>query len=100
MLEYHARMSVKSTAALWILLLASGCATKEPEQAESIAPVQDAPVTRTTIQRLIQSRGILYAIDQATVLPKISAPVRAFHVNRGAQVRKGQLLAELENRDL
>jgi HlyD family secretion protein len=42
----------------------------------------------------------LFAIDQATVLPKISAPVREFFVNRGAHVRKGQLLAELENRDL
>ena len=55
---------------------------------------------RTTIQRLIQARGILYAIDQATVLPKISAPVREFYVNRGDHVRKGQLLADLENRDL
>jgi HlyD family secretion protein len=100
MLKYHTQMRIKTAAALWVLLLAAGCATKAPEPAESVAPVQDAPVLRTTIQRLIQARGILYAIDQATVLPKISAPVREFYVNRGARVRKGQLLAELENRDL
>jgi multidrug efflux pump subunit AcrA (membrane-fusion protein) len=33
-------------------------------------------------------------------MPKISAPVQKFYVNRGDHVKKGQLLAELENRDL
>ena len=33
-------------------------------------------------------------------MPKISAPVSKFYVNRGDHVRKGQLLAVLENRDL
>ena len=33
-------------------------------------------------------------------MPKISAPVQKFHVNRGDHVKQGQLLAELENRDL
>ena len=39
-------------------------------------------------------------INQASVAPKISAPVRTFYVNRGDHVREGQLLAVLENRDL
>ena len=34
------------------------------------------------------------------MIPKISAPIREFYVNPGRHVRKGQLLAELENRDL
>ena len=33
-------------------------------------------------------------------MPKISAPVSKFYVNRGDHVKKGQLLATLENRDL
>ena len=33
-------------------------------------------------------------------MPKITAPVRQFYVNRGAHVKKGQLLAVLESRDL
>ena len=33
-------------------------------------------------------------------MPKISAPVKKFYVQRGSQVRAGQLLAELEDRDL
>jgi HlyD family secretion protein len=97
---YQSPIRAKSASALCLLLLAAGCASKEPEPAESVAPVQDAPVVRTSIQRVVRARGILYAVDQATVLPKISAPVRQFFVNRGARVKKGQLLAELENRDL
>ena len=40
------------------------------------------------------------ALDQSTIMPKISAPVSEFRVNRGDHVQKGQLLAVLENRDL
>src|SRR6185437_11246908 len=38
--------------------------------------------------------------NQANVTPKISAPVRRILVNRGDHVKVGQLLAELEHRDL
>ena len=44
--------------------------------------------------------AVLYPRDQANITPKISAPVRRFLVNRGDHVKQGQLLAELENRDL
>jgi len=39
-------------------------------------------------------------LQQSAIVPKISAPVKAFYVKRGSRVRKGQLLAVLENRDL
>jgi multidrug efflux pump subunit AcrA (membrane-fusion protein) len=42
----------------------------------------------------------LHPYDQAGVMPKISAPVQIFYVSRGDHVRRGQLLAVLENRDL
>src|SRR5207237_9807551 len=38
--------------------------------------------------------------QQAAILPKIAAPIRKAYVQRGARVRAGQLLLELENRDL
>ncbi|MGO4884168.1 MAG: efflux RND transporter periplasmic adaptor subunit [Bryobacteraceae bacterium] len=49
---------------------------------------------------MIEADGILYPRNQASVVPKISAPVKTFYVNRGDHVREGQLLALLENRDL
>jgi multidrug efflux pump subunit AcrA (membrane-fusion protein) len=49
---------------------------------------------------VIDASGVLYPRDQASVTPKISAPVKKFLVNRGDRVSAGQLLAVLEDRDL
>ena len=43
---------------------------------------------------------MLYPIQQAAIAPKISAPIKRFYVERGAHVRAGQLLVELESQDL
>jgi HlyD family secretion protein len=87
-------------AVLLTLLLTAACAKKEEKEAEPIAPVQTSEVRTASIRRLIEADGILYPHNQASVVPKISAPVRTFYVNRGDHVREGQLLALLENRDL
>ena len=62
--------------------------------------VQTAAVQQGSIRRIVQVQAILYPVNQAAITPKISAPVKQWLVNRGDHVRKGQLLAELENRDL
>src|SRR5438034_463300 len=77
----------------------SACAKKEKE-AEPVVPVRVSPAIRGSIRNIITANAILYARDQANIMPKISAPVRRFLVNRGDRVKAGQLLAELENRDL
>ena len=84
--------------ALTMALTLTGChkaSEKEPE-----VPVQVVAVQKTTLQRTVTTEGILFPLQQAAIMPKISAPVKAFYVKRGASVRKGQLLATLENRDL
>ena len=100
MLNHHARMRINQAAAVSILLLAAACSRTEPPEEESPVTVQAAKVQRSPIQRIIKVRGVLYPFDQAGVVPKISSPVLVFPVNRGDHVRKGQLLAVLENRDL
>jgi RND family efflux transporter MFP subunit len=98
--KFHLCNSIKTAAAVWMLLLAGcGAPTAEPE-AQTVAPVQVAVVKRASIHRIVKAQGILYAHNQASVTPKISAPISEFYVNRGSHVHKGQLLAVLENRDL
>ncbi len=83
------------------LIGAGGCSKTEEESAtKSVALVQVAPVTKEAIHRIVTADGVLYPVDQASVTPKISAPVEKFLVNRGDHVTQGQLLAVLENRDL
>ncbi len=85
------------------VLLTSACSKKEDDEAgekEGAAAVQVTAVTQTTVRRVVSGDGVLYPRDQAGIPPMIAAPVEKFHVNRGDHVKKGQLLAELENRDL
>jgi HlyD family secretion protein len=84
-------------AALGASLIACGKKAPEPE---AVTPVQVAPVIRGSIRLIINADAVLYPRDQANIMPKISAPVRRFLVNRGDHVKRGQLLAELENLDL
>ena len=78
----------------------TACAKKEAAQPEPVTPVQVAEAVKGTIHDIVTADAVLYPKDQANIIPKISAPVRRFLVNRGDHVKQGQLLAELENRDL
>src|SRR5213594_5037732 len=74
-------------------------ASDQPE-GEHVVTVDVAPVLSTSISLKVTSDALLYPLQQASIVPKISAPVKKFYVDRGVRVRAGQLLAELENRDL
>ncbi len=78
----------------------TGCSSKETTPPEPVASVQVATVERKTIQRIVSADAVLYPIDQATIVPKISAPIRKFYVVRGSHVRAGELLAVLDNKEL
>jgi len=88
-------------ACLLICLLALGaCSKKEDKEAEPVVPVQVTAVRQDSIRRIVTADALLFPQNQASIVPKISAPVKKFYVNRGDHVREGQLLAVLENRDL
>src|SRR6202049_548705 len=93
-------MQAKISLISALLVLLSACAKKEEAQAVAPAPVQVTSVSQATIRHIVSGDGVLYPQDQANVIPNITAPVQKFYVRRGDHVRQGQLLAELENRDL
>jgi len=80
---------------LWL----AGC-SKDPGEKESTVTVQAVAAEKATVEQTITAQAVLFPLQQAAITPKISAPVRKFYVNRGSKVRKDQLLAVLENRDL
>ncbi len=81
------------------LLICGACSSDKPAEQAGV-PVQVAPVEKTTIQHVIEAQAVLFPLQQAAIVPKISAPVQKFLVKRGSAVQQGQLLAVLENRDL
>jgi len=92
-------LSPRLSTAICAVLVVAACGKGEKE-AETVTPVQAAPAIRGTIRQIVKADAVLYPRDQANIMPKISAPVRRFLVNRGDHVKRGQLLAVLENRDL
>ena len=87
------------TAIAAILCIATGCSKDEKEK-EPVVSVQTTPAQRAPISQVISAEAVVYPLEQATVAPKISSTIKKFYVQRGARVKKGQLLAELENKDL
>jgi HlyD family secretion protein len=82
-----------------MLLVVSACSKPDSEK-DAVVTVQVAPVHRGELHLKVDSQAILFPIFQSTLVPKISAPINKFYVNRGSRVHRGQLLAVLENRDL
>ncbi len=82
-----------------ILLIAAGCSSDKGDKAPTVS-VQVAAVEKTEIEHTITAQAILFPLQQAAIVPKISAPVQKFMVTRGSAVKKGEVLAVLENGDL
>src|SRR5437868_13630176 len=92
---------INGISSIALLVLTAACHKEEKkEEGEAPAPVQVTAVTQDTIRRIVSGDGVLYPKDQASVSPKLAAPVTKFYVNRGDHVKADQLLATLENRDL
>ena len=87
------------TALAGLSCLLAGCHSSEKE-VEVVVAVQSARVQKMELSRIVSAEAVVYPVAQAVITPKISAPVRKFYVTRGASVRRGQLLAVLENCDL
>ena len=93
-------MRVWGGAVAAIGLLLFGCSSKDAGDEAPTVTVQVAAAENTAIQSQVSADAILYPLNQAAIVPKISAPVKKFYVDRGSKVHAGELLAELENGDL
>src|SRR5438093_660830 len=82
------------------ILFLGACSKPKEAEVEAPAPVQVTTATQDTVRRLVAGDGTLWPRNQASVMPKIAAPVQRFLVQRGDHVKEGQLLAVLESRDL
>ncbi|MGD0446416.1 MAG: efflux RND transporter periplasmic adaptor subunit [Edaphobacter sp.] len=79
--------------------LFAGCKKSEDAPPAEVS-VQAEKVERKSLTEFVSGDTILAPHSQAAIVPKISAPIKEFLVQRGAHVKKGQLLAVLENADL
>ncbi|ADW71189.1 efflux RND transporter periplasmic adaptor subunit [Granulicella tundricola] len=85
-----------------LLLTAGGCKKTAPadDADKPVITVQAVHPTEGPITEDILADAILAPQAQAALQARITAPVKAFYVQRGAKVKAGQVLATLENQDL
>jgi multidrug efflux pump subunit AcrA (membrane-fusion protein) len=96
--NFLAPRSVFLGAMFLSLFLLSGC-KKDAEPATEVTVQAEHPEQGEIAEHIVAD-AILTPLAQAAIAPKISAPVRKFYVERGSQVKAGELLAVLENSDL
>lgn len=76
------------------------CRKTSDDTAQALVTVQAERPEVGAISEHILADATLAPLAQAAISPKITAPVKAFYVQRGSKVKAGELLAVLENRDL
>jgi membrane fusion protein, multidrug efflux system len=83
-----------------VMILDSCSDPKEPGQARSTPPamlqVPASPARQGNPEYTITLPGELMPFEQVEIYPKVKGFIKALYVDRGSQVKKGQLLAELE----
>jgi HlyD family secretion protein len=82
-----------------LLFCAQGCKKDVAPPEVEVSVTAQRPVVGA-ISEEITGDAILAPLAQAALSPKISAPIKAFHVQRGSHVHAGQLLVSLEDKDL
>jgi HlyD family secretion protein len=94
-----ARVRLLVCLALFLGLGLIGCGTTETER-EPVVTVEVTPAKETSLSQMVTAEAVVFPLKQATVSPKITSVIEDFEVQRGSRVKKGQLLAVLENKDL
>jgi RND family efflux transporter MFP subunit len=92
-------VAVAIVLALW---LHQGAAQEEVREQRRTALAKGPPVTTVQVQLTDEGREVVLpaetrGFDQTTVYAKLAGYVRKLYVERGQQVRRGEIIAELES---
>jgi HlyD family secretion protein len=97
--QKHFKFAAMAGGIALMLGFAWGCAKAEKEKEPEVS-VQTTPAEKEDISQIVNEEAVIFPLQQATVAPKITSTIKQFLVQRGSKVKKGQLLAVLENADL
>ncbi len=81
-----------------VLVLLPGC--KKDKTPEPEVTVQAEHPEQGAIAEQVTADAVLQPMAQAAMVPRITAPIKKFYVERGQRVHAGELLVTLENADL
>lgn len=85
---------------VFILVTLMGCHAEQEEAPIPLVEVKAERAVETDVRVVVQAPATVFALEQANVAPRLTAPVLVLPVRKGDSVSAGQVLARLENRDL
>ena len=93
--------AVAMAMAATTLLVATGCGKKqEQSQGEIVRPVKTFTLGQVAVQRTMELPGETRAIKEATLAFEVNGRISELPVKEGDVVKEGQLLAQLDPREL
>ena len=98
---------VKLSLILLVLTVLAGCKSDYPSSGKAAAPdsksaprqVKTATVAEMPIGETVTVNGSLAAYDRVTVSTKVPGRLQTISIDLGSTVRKGQVIAQLEQQD-
>jgi RND family efflux transporter MFP subunit len=86
---------------LTLVLFLGGCAAKpEEETVNRVVSVKVARAEESDEQLSVRAPATVFPREQANIASRITAPILELGARKGDRVRRGQMLARLDNRDL
>lgn len=93
---------MRTLIALLLTLILAGCSKQEEQEPEAhpVVAVKIAKVEQADLTLQVHAPATIYPREQAAIASKITAPIRTLLAKKGDAVAAGQLLAQLDDRDL
>jgi multidrug efflux pump subunit AcrA (membrane-fusion protein) len=91
---------MKTPLIFGICLLMAGCSAKEEASPPPVVDVRAVRAEAGDVHILVNAPATIFPRQQANIAARLTAPIRQLHVRKGDNVSAGQVLADLEDRDL
>jgi multidrug efflux pump subunit AcrA (membrane-fusion protein) len=91
---------MKPQHALCLLLALTACSPREEAPPAPVVDVAVAKAELAQVKSTVQAPAFIFPRTQANISSRVTAPIRKLFVRKGDTVTSGQILAELDNRDL
>jgi HlyD family secretion protein len=91
---------MKTPLIFGICLLMAGCSAKEEPSPTPVVNVKAVRAEVGDVRISLGAPATIFPRQQANIAARLTAPIRQLHVRKGDNVSAGQVLADLEDRDL
>src|SRR5437763_415468 len=93
-------LSLVGTVAVLTLWPLTGCSSKPEEEPTPLVEVKLGSPSRRDLEVTVSGPATIFPREQANIAARITAPIRELKAHKGENVKAGQVLAMLDNRDL